>query len=125
MMESSVAVSGSYTVAKKRHEIASCPAELAERLIEQQQGDAVFAAGIAHLFKHRHLPEAGHPIEQEENTPSHSAVSLMGGIAQRTDHGRTERRLDMRSSMVPARRWSASRPPDRACGRSGRSRDRH
>src|SRR6267154_1473493 len=41
--------------------------QLAERLVEQQQGDAVFAAGIAGLFEDAHVAKAGDFIEQEEN----------------------------------------------------------
>jgi hypothetical protein len=71
-MESFLAVSKSCTAAKRRHEIASYRAclpftapltdELAKRLTEQEQGDAVFAAGIARLFQH--------PISQMRATSS-------------------------------------------------------
>src|SRR3984885_14624318 len=50
--------------------------ELAERLVEQKEGDAVFAAGIARLFENTHVAEPGDLIEQEENTAAHPPVRL-------------------------------------------------
>ena len=52
---------------------------------KQQQGDAVFAAGIAGLFEDAHVAKAGDLIEQEEDTPTHPAVRFVGGIEQRAD----------------------------------------
>ena len=66
--------------------------ELAERLVEQQQGDAVFAAGVAGLFEDAHVAKAGDLIEQEENAAAHLTVGFIGGVKQGADDDAAERR---------------------------------
>ena len=68
------------------------PDELAERLVEQQQGDAVFAAGVAGLFEDAHVAEAGDLIEQEQDAAPHPAVGLISGVEQRADDDAAEGR---------------------------------
>ena len=63
---------------------------LAERLIKQQQGDAVFAAGITGLFEDAHVAKAGDFIEQEENASAYPAVGFIGSVEQRADDDAAE-----------------------------------
>ena len=69
--------------------------ELAERLVEQQQGDAVFAAGIAGLLEDLHVAEPGHLIEQEQDAPLNPAIRLVGGIEQGADDDAAEGRGEL------------------------------
>ena len=59
--------------------------DLADRLIEQLQRDAVFAAGITGDFDDLHRSEPSRFIEQIEDAPIEVAVGLIGCIQQRAD----------------------------------------
>src|ERR1019366_10550941 len=64
--------------------------QLAERLIEQQQGNAILAAGVAGLFEHGHVAETRDLIEQEQDAALYGAVRLVGGVEQRADDDAAE-----------------------------------
>ncbi len=59
--------------------------QLADRLVEQQQGQAVFTAGVARHLNHPHRPQPGDFVQQEEDTALHPPIGLIGRVQQSAD----------------------------------------
>ena len=100
--------------------------ELAERLVEQQQGDAVFAAGVTGLLEDAHVAKAGDLIEQEEDSAPHPSVGFIGGVEQGADDDAAEGRGGLQGLQrhLHEDRQPSARQVARA-ERLRRRRDRH
>ena len=66
--------------------------ELAEALPHADQGDPVFAAGVAGVLEHLQPAEEVHLIEQEQDAPGDLASGTIGGPQQRADDDAAELR---------------------------------
>ena len=73
--------------------LAPLLAELALGLVEHDEGDAVFAAGVAGAGERGHEAEAGDLVEEEDDTAAgQAAVGLIDGVEQGADDDAGERR---------------------------------
>ena len=73
--------------------LAPLLAELAFGLVEHDEGDAVFAAGVAGAGERRHEAEAGDLVEEEDDPAARqAAVGLIDGVEQGADDDPGERR---------------------------------
>ena len=59
--------------------------ELAERLVEQAEVDAVLASGVARGLEDAHVAEPGDLIEQEQNPTAAGTARLVDGVQERAE----------------------------------------
>ena len=59
--------------------------ELAERLVEQAEVDAVLAPGVARGLEDAHVAEPGDLIEQEQNPAGAGTARLIDGVQERAE----------------------------------------
>ena len=74
--------------------------ELTFGLVDEDEGDAVLAAGIAGPHQRSHEAEAGDLVEEEEYAVLDPTIGLVDGIEQGTDDAATERRRGFQDLQV-------------------------